>query len=138
MSKDCKKSCRDEVGAPEVVGANKEVSVKHPKGNKGCSSMKVTWPTAQRKCLYMSACSMGNKQEELETTVLLESYNLIACTETWWDNPMTGVWLLMATGCSEGTGGQRELEALQSTLRNLYSVKSCPRRIVTSRLKVYE
>jgi len=28
---------------------------------------------------------MGNKQEELEATVLLESYDLIALTETWWD-----------------------------------------------------
>ncbi|PKU31387.1 mitochondrial fission process protein 1 [Limosa lapponica baueri] len=28
---------------------------------------------------------MGNKQEELEATVLLESYDLVAITETWWD-----------------------------------------------------
>jgi len=28
---------------------------------------------------------MGNEQEELEATVLLESYDLIALTETWWD-----------------------------------------------------
>jgi len=28
---------------------------------------------------------MGNKQEELEATVLLESYDLIALTESWWD-----------------------------------------------------
>jgi len=76
------KSCRDELGAPEVVEANKEVSVKHPRGNKGCSSVKVTWPTAQIKHLYTNACSMGNKQEELEATVLLESYDLIALTET--------------------------------------------------------
>jgi len=59
--------------------------VKHPKGNKGCSSVKVTWPTAHMKCLYMKVCSTGNKQEELEATVLLESYNLFALTETWWD-----------------------------------------------------
>jgi len=58
------KSCRDELGAPEVGGTNKEVSVKHPKGNKGCSSVKVTWPAAQMKCLYANACSMGNKQKE--------------------------------------------------------------------------
>jgi len=78
------KSCRDELGAPEVVGANKEISVKHPKANKGCSSMKVTRPTAQMKCLCTNACSMGNKHEELEATVLLESYDLIALIETWW------------------------------------------------------
>jgi len=68
-----------------VVGANKEASVKNLKGNKGCSSVKVTWPTAQMKCLYTNTHSMGNKQEELEATVLLESHNLIALIETWWD-----------------------------------------------------
>jgi len=76
------KSCRDELGAPEVVGANKEAFVKHPKRNKGCSSVKVTQPTAQMKCLYMNICRTGNKQEELEATMLLESYDLIALTET--------------------------------------------------------
>jgi len=34
------KPCGDELGAPQVLGANEEASVKHPKGNKGCSSMK--------------------------------------------------------------------------------------------------
>jgi len=47
--------------------------------------MKVTRPTAQRKCLCTSTRSMGNKQEELEAIVLLESYDLIAIMETWWD-----------------------------------------------------
>ncbi|GAB0201705.1 hypothetical protein GRJ2_002636100 [Grus japonensis] len=28
---------------------------------------------------------MGSKPEELEATVLLESYDLVAITETWWD-----------------------------------------------------
>jgi len=42
----------------------------------------VTKPTAQMKCLYTNACSMGNTQEELEATMLLESYDLIALTET--------------------------------------------------------
>ena len=37
------------------------------------------------KCLYMNICRTGNKQEELEATMLLESYDLIALTETWWD-----------------------------------------------------
>ncbi|KAK4817941.1 hypothetical protein QYF61_002785 [Mycteria americana] len=50
-----------------------------------CSSKKVTQPTAQLKPLYSSAHSMGNKQEELEATMLLESYKLVAVTETWWD-----------------------------------------------------
>jgi len=59
--------------------------MKHPKGNKRCSTKKVTQPTAQMKCLYTNAHSMGNKQEELEATVLLESYDLDAIVESWWD-----------------------------------------------------
>ena len=75
------------LGTLEVVqrGAKRETSVKYLKRTKGCSSKKVTWPTAQMKCLYTSAQSMGSmgsKQEELEATVLLESYNLVAIPET--------------------------------------------------------
>ena len=39
----------------------------------------VTRPAAQLRCLY--TCSLGNKQEELEGTVLLENH----ITETWWN-----------------------------------------------------
>jgi len=37
------------------------------------------------KCLYTNACSMGNKQEEMETVVQLENYDIIAIRERWWD-----------------------------------------------------
>ncbi|KAM6317632.1 forkhead box protein J1 [Podargus strigoides] len=60
--------------------------MKHLGGIKGCLSKKVTWPPAQLKCLYSSPRSTGNKQEELEATVLLESYNIVAIPETWWDD----------------------------------------------------
>jgi len=76
------KSNGDEPGASEVIGANRETPVKYLKGIKGCSSRKVTPPTAQLKCLYTNAHSMGNNQE-LKATVLLESYGLVAITETW-------------------------------------------------------
>ncbi|PKU36737.1 nipped-b-like protein [Limosa lapponica baueri] len=45
----------------------------------------VAQSTAQLKCLYTNARSTGNKQEELEATMLLESYDIVAITETWWD-----------------------------------------------------
>lgn len=38
------------------------------------------------KCLYTNVCSMGNKQEELETCVRAGDYDLVAVTETWWDS----------------------------------------------------
>ena len=58
--------------------------MEHLEGNKVCSTKKVTWPAALMKCLYTNAHSMGNKQEELEATGLLESYGLITVTETRW------------------------------------------------------
>jgi len=45
----------------------------------------MTQSVAQLKCFYASACSMENKQEDLEASVQLESYDLIAATETWWN-----------------------------------------------------
>lgn len=39
----------------------------------------MTWSTAQLKCLHTNAGSVGDKQEELEATMLLHgSYNLLA------------------------------------------------------------
>ncbi|KAM9591180.1 uncharacterized protein ACIBXB_006077 isoform 1-T3 [Morphnus guianensis] len=40
----------------------------------------------QLKCIFANARSMGNKQEELEAIVQQDSYDLVAITETWWDN----------------------------------------------------
>jgi len=42
--------------------------------------------TAQLQGVYTDARSMGNKQEELEAIVQQEGYDLVAITETWWDN----------------------------------------------------
>ena len=41
---------------------------------------------AQLRCLYTNAHSMGNKQEELEAIVQSESYDIVAITETWWND----------------------------------------------------
>jgi len=38
---------------------------------------------AQLKCMYTNACSMGNKQEELEAIVQQANYDLTAINETW-------------------------------------------------------
>jgi len=42
--------------------------------------------TAQLKCIYINAHSMGNKQEELEAILQQDSCDLVAITETWWDD----------------------------------------------------
>jgi len=45
----------------------------------------VSW-IAQLKCICTNARSMGNKQEELQATMQQDSYDLVAITETWWDD----------------------------------------------------
>ncbi|KAK4822039.1 hypothetical protein QYF61_006952 [Mycteria americana] len=80
------KSNRVELGDTEAIGAKRETPVKRLKARKGCSSMKETWTTAQLKCLYTNARSMGNKQEELEAIVHQENYDTVAIMETWWDD----------------------------------------------------
>ncbi|KAM9590859.1 uncharacterized protein ACIBXB_005907 [Morphnus guianensis] len=40
----------------------------------------------QLKCIYANARSMGNKQEEQEAIVQQDRYDLVAITETWWDD----------------------------------------------------
>lgn len=57
--------------------------MKYVTGMKGCFSRKMAQPTAQLRCLYTKAGSMGNRQKELEATVLLEIYDLAATTGTW-------------------------------------------------------
>lgn len=47
------------------------------------STKKVGQLTVQLKCLYTNTHSMGNKQEELEAVVHLESYDQITVTVTW-------------------------------------------------------
>ena len=42
--------------------------------------------TGQLKCICANARSMGNKQEELEAIVQQDRCDLVAITETWWDN----------------------------------------------------
>jgi len=42
--------------------------------------------TAQLKCVYTNARSIGNKQEELEAIIQQDGYDLVAITEAWWDN----------------------------------------------------
>ena len=63
-------------------------------------------PAAQLKCLYANAHSLEYKQEELEATVLLENHNIVAITETWWDESMTGVSLLMSLKGQERKEGR--------------------------------
>lgn len=48
------------------------------------SQKKVTGFLAQLKSKYTNVCSRGKKQEELETILQQESYD-IAVTKTWWD-----------------------------------------------------
>ena len=62
------------------------VAMKTPEyGHEGIRAT-ATQKEAQFRCFYTNARSMGNKQEELEAIVQLESYDTVAITETWWND----------------------------------------------------
>ena len=69
---------------------------------------KVAGSIAQLKCIYTNARSMGNKQEELEAIVQQENYDIVAITQTWWDDCTTVVLQWMAINSSEWTGKEGE------------------------------
>ena len=58
---------REVRGNAVTLGGGKGKPQTCPGGIREGSSEKATRPVAKLKCLHTSACSMGNKQEELET-----------------------------------------------------------------------
>ncbi|GAB0199663.1 hypothetical protein GRJ2_002431700 [Grus japonensis] len=76
----------DEPGAPDATGTNGVTLGRYIKRIPATPANKSTSSGAQLKCLYANARSMGNKQEELETCVCLQGYDIIGITETWWDS----------------------------------------------------
>jgi len=67
-------------------GQGSQVSRRAPEGQHKGTPASITAPWgAQLKCLNANECSMGNKQEELETCAHLQGYDLIGITEMWWD-----------------------------------------------------
>lgn len=57
---------------------------------------------------------MGNKEEELEAKVYQKALLFLPLLKLGGVNPMTGVGLLMVTGCSEEMGQEGEAEGLTS------------------------
>ena len=76
---------REACGNAVTLGGGKGKSQTCPGSIREGSTEKATRPIAKLKCLYTSARSMGNKQEERETIMELGKYDLIAITEIWWD-----------------------------------------------------
>jgi len=52
--------------------------------DKQCQRLGVRSMT-RLNCIYVSACSTGNKYELLEAITWQENCCLVAVTETWWD-----------------------------------------------------
>ena len=78
------KSYDDEAVTAGAIGkGNGENQGKYLKRIKKLTFSEVTKTAAPLKCLYTNACSLGNKQEELEATVLLENHDIVAVPETW-------------------------------------------------------
>ncbi|GAB0185452.1 hypothetical protein GRJ2_001010500 [Grus japonensis] len=76
----------DEPGAPDATGTNGVTLGRYIKRIPATPANKSASLGAQLKCLYVNTRSVGNKQEELETCVSLQGYDLIGITETWWDS----------------------------------------------------
>ena len=76
---------REAHGNAVTLGGGKGKPQTCPGGIREGSSEKAMRPIAKLKCLYTNARSMGNKWEELETVAQFGKYDLIAITETWWD-----------------------------------------------------
>lgn len=81
----------EKLGTPKVKkswqGKFQKIMLKE---EKGFSSGKVTWLTGKLRCLYINTCSVGNKEQELEATVLPESSDLVAFLELGGMKAMTG------------------------------------------------
>jgi len=73
-------------GLIPVPGEGSQVSRRapqEPKGTPATPASKSAPSRAQLNCHQANTCSMGNKQEELETCTHLQGYDLIGVTETW-------------------------------------------------------
>jgi len=110
-----KQNCDEEPVTAEAMGeGNEENQGKYLKGIMKLSFKEVTRPAAQLKCLYTSVHSLGNKEKELEATMLLANHNIVVIPETGGMILMTEVWLSMTTSCSEAIGEEGEVGVLLS------------------------
>ena len=68
-------------------GSSEKATLPILRPKSSCVPLGVTAPTASLKCLYTNTCSVGNKQDELESCARSQGQDLIAVTEMWWDGP---------------------------------------------------
>ena len=78
------------------------------------------------KYLYTNACSMGNKQEELEATVQLENYDLIAIMEMSWDE--SHKWNRGLQALQEGQAGKEVWRCCSLYVKKLRVCEEFPLR----------
>ncbi len=79
------------------------------------SPIKAARGKAQLKCLYTNAHSLSNKQDELETVMHLENYDLVANHGKHGEmTPTTGILPLMGISSLEGIGKVERVGELPS------------------------
>lgn len=98
--------------ASKVVEARRESLEDYLKSTKGCSSGKAAWLASQLRCLVTNAKAQATNLSSWKPMTLLPFLKLCGM------NPVSGVWLLMATGCSEETEKEVEAEGLLFTARS--------------------
>lgn len=92
-------------------------------------------PISQLKCIHTIAHSMGNKQEELQTTMQWERQEAVTITEMCGMTHMAGVLQWMVISSLEGTGKQGEAVGWLCVLGNVWTVQNS--RMVMTRLSAY-
>ncbi|OPJ86997.1 hypothetical protein AV530_006205 [Patagioenas fasciata monilis] len=77
-------------------------------GIRASQQKEVVESMAWLKCIYTNARSMDNKQEELEAIVRQKNYNVVAITETCWDDSHNWSAALDGYKLFRGTGEEGE------------------------------
>ena len=82
-------------GKKTRVGVRLVAMETHEYGHEGIRTT-ATQKEVQLRCFYNNAHSMGNKQEELDAIVQLESYDIVTITEMWWND--SHIWSAVMNG----------------------------------------
>nr|XP_009673209.1 PREDICTED: RUN domain-containing protein 3B [Struthio camelus australis] len=113
-----------QVHVAKEVHAAKEVTTRRDYGVSSCTPPgKSACSNTSLQCLYTSAQSMGNKQEELEICLWSQGFDLTAVTETW-QVPSEG---------TQEVNGEKETKEDAWQNRRVESLPQTPSHLLTSR-----
>ncbi|PKU49495.1 nipped-b-like protein [Limosa lapponica baueri] len=113
-----------------------EAHVNDQVGIRASPTKNVMGSIAQLKCIYTNAHTMGNKQQELEAIVQPVNYDIVAVTDTWWNDMHSWSAPLDGYKPSEVIGQEREVVEWPCMLESILIVSSL--MMVMIRFSVYK